>query len=131
MQKVRIFYPDKNNKLSFSKDELEKLINEVYQEGYNDAKNEWCTITYPSTTPYSSLSPYYTATTATTVDCKDCITSDKADKVTISNNAAIGTYTADGSLANGTGSYKVSATCPNSKTEVENIITDLKNIFGE
>lgn len=128
MQKIRIFYPDKNNKLSFSKAELEKLINEVYQEGYSDGKNEWCTITYPSTTPYSPLTPYYTTTT---VDCKDCITSDKVDNVTISNNAAIGTYTADGSLASDTGSYEVSATCANPKTEVENIIADLKNIFGE
>lgn len=46
--KVKVFYPDKNGKISFTKEELQALLDEVYKEGYNDAK------------PYYWTSPYWT-----------------------------------------------------------------------
>jgi hypothetical protein len=48
---IKIFTLDKNNKISFTKDELEKLLNEAYWEGYYN--NKTTTISYPS-------NPYYT-----------------------------------------------------------------------
>lgn len=46
--KVKVFYPDKNGKISFTKEELQALLDEVYKEGYNDAR------------PYYWTSPYWT-----------------------------------------------------------------------
>ena len=46
--KVKVFETDKNGKISFTKDELEKLLNEVYDSGYTDGKNS----TYVWSSPY-------------------------------------------------------------------------------
>ena len=51
--KIKIFTSDANGKVSFTKAELENLLNEVYSEGQRDS---YCSI---STTPYT---PYYTLT---------------------------------------------------------------------
>ena len=56
--KIKVFYPDKDGKISFTKKELQTLLDEVYKEGYNDAR------------PYYWQSPYWynsgTITTTTT-----------------------------------------------------------------
>jgi len=52
---IKIFTLDKNGKISLTKDELEKLLNEAYWEGYYNNKTA-TTITYP----YNPLNPYYT-----------------------------------------------------------------------
>lgn len=36
--KIKVFYPDRDGRISFTKKELEELLDEVYKEGYNDAK---------------------------------------------------------------------------------------------
>lgn len=36
--KYKVFTPDKNNKVSFTKQELENLLTEVYNEGYRDSQ---------------------------------------------------------------------------------------------
>lgn len=36
--KVKVFYPDPDGSIHFSKQELQALLDEVYREGYNDAK---------------------------------------------------------------------------------------------
>lgn len=61
--KVRVFYPNKDNKIEFTKQQLEKLLDEVYEEGrskgysegYNNSRP--VTITYPYT-------PYWYCTTS-------------------------------------------------------------------
>jgi hypothetical protein len=61
--KVKVFEVEKNGKISFTKNELEKLLNEVYDSGYEDGKrsnNYWTW-----TSPYKWEYPYYTTTTAT------------------------------------------------------------------
>ena len=53
--KVRVFYPNKDNKIVFTKEQLEKLLSEVYEEGrvygysqgYNASRP--ISITYPYT----------------------------------------------------------------------------------
>lgn len=37
--KYKVFTPDKNNKVSFTKQELENLLTEVYNEGYRDGQS--------------------------------------------------------------------------------------------
>ena len=75
--KVKVFYPDKNGRISFTKKELQDLLDEVYREGYNDAKpyywtwttpyvyGNWSNGTVTSTNTSSTLnsSNYSTATT--------------------------------------------------------------------
>lgn len=53
--KIKIFCPNTNGKLEFTKEELEKLLNEAYNDGYRDGNysRTW-TYTYPSITCSSS-----------------------------------------------------------------------------
>lgn len=56
--KVKCFYPDKNGNIVLTKSELEKLLNDVYDEGYSDGKQSSnLTITYPA--PLAPYTPYY------------------------------------------------------------------------
>ena len=64
----------KNGKIELSKEELKKLLDEAYWEGYRNGSNTTWTYTTPNWTPY-----YWTTTTATT-----------------------GTITNSGSVSNGT-----------------------------
>lgn len=67
--KVRVFYPNKDGKIEFTKQQLEKLLDEVYEEGRAKGWNEGydarrpITITYPYT-PYW-YNDYTTTTTST------------------------------------------------------------------
>ena len=62
--KIKVFYPNQQGKLEFTKKELEELLNEAYHEGYQDGdRKHW----------YSY--PYYGSVTAlsNTVNCLDGI----------------------------------------------------------
>ena len=48
---VKVFESNYNGKIEFTRAELEKLLNEVYTEGYNEGKDSH---TWISTTPYLS-----------------------------------------------------------------------------
>lgn len=73
--KVKVFETDKNGKIIFTKDELERLLNEIYDSGYLDGKNS----TYVWSSPYkwtlngSSLTPqtikYEPTCTPNTITC--------------------------------------------------------------
>ena len=64
--KVKVFYPNREGKIEFTRQELEKLLDEVYREGQKDCN---CSKSWTWTTPYynSSLAnnSVSTATTAT------------------------------------------------------------------
>lgn len=51
--KIKVFYPDRDGRISFTKKELEDLLDEVYREGYNDGR------------PYTWTSPYSSSITTT------------------------------------------------------------------
>lgn len=51
--KVKVFYPNSKGEIVFTKDELEKLLDEVYDAGYQDGRSRYWTWT----------SPYYYTTT--------------------------------------------------------------------
>ena len=46
---VKVFTTNSNGKIEFTKDELEKLLNEVWQDGRNSASSYWGTS--PTVTP--------------------------------------------------------------------------------
>lgn len=45
---VKVFTTNSNGKIEFTKEELEKLLNEVWQDGYDSNKSLWWTS--PTTT---------------------------------------------------------------------------------
>ena len=62
--KIKVFYPDRDGRISLTKEELENLLDEVYSEGYHDGKQTRPTpITWTSPSwPYgnTTTTPYYT-----------------------------------------------------------------------
>lgn len=76
MIKIRVFSPNERGKIEFTKEELQKLLNEVYNEGKMDSY----TISYGSnitTTPYSY--PTITANNLSTSIDKNNLTSITTD----------------------------------------------------
>lgn len=76
MIKIRVFSPNERGKIEFTKEELQKLLNEVYSEGKMDSY----TISYGSnitTTPYSY--PTITANNSSTSIDKNNLTSITTD----------------------------------------------------
>ena len=76
MIKIRVFSPNERGKIEFTKEELQKLLNEVYNEGKMDSY----TISYGSnitTTPYSY--PTITANNSSTSIDKNNLTSITTD----------------------------------------------------
>lgn len=75
---IKVFTKNKEGKIEFTEEELRKVLNEAYLEGYNSRNNN--TITWPS--PKWWDEPYYTTTTTTTT-----LNNDKINKNTpICNN---------------------------------------------
>ena len=71
--KIKVFYPDRDGRISFTKKELENLLDEVYREGYKDGLPyyTWTSPYYPSNSGTITTTPLrdqftYTTTTATT-----------------------------------------------------------------
>ena len=66
---VKVFYPNKNGKIEFTKQEIEKLLDEVYNQGYRDGQNHpyWWTSPSITTTPYYNYNNDY----PTTISCND------------------------------------------------------------
>lgn len=89
--KVRVFYPNKDNKIIFTKEQLEKLLDEVYEEGraygYNQGynANRPISITYPYT-PY-----WYTTNNNQEIDITPTITC-TADPLTSSTTTSTSGY---------------------------------------
>ncbi len=75
--KIKVFYPDRDGRISFTKKELEELLDEVYKEGYNDAKPYYWQSPYWSnsgtitTTPYMTYSSSNSLSSTATVSNKD------------------------------------------------------------
>ena len=54
---IKYFYPNKDDKIEFTKQELEKLINDIYEEGRAEGTKVW--VGNPTiTTPYCPPSIY-------------------------------------------------------------------------
>ena len=73
MTKIRVFPHNEKGKIEFTKEELQKLLNEVYNEGKMDSY----TISYGSnitTIPYYSTIATSDSSTSTSID-KDNLTS--------------------------------------------------------
>lgn len=87
--KIKVFYPNQQGKLEFTKKELEELLNEAYHEGYQDGdRKHW----------YSY--PYYGSVTA--LSSSNAI--DGLDSVKVNTDLA---YTDTATTSDITGVYAV------------------------
>lgn len=105
---IKVFQTNKNGKIEFTRCELEKLLNEIYKEGYKDGeiqtkKDYWtwtppsltsypysrydtCSITNSTGTPIDNLVATNT-TTAATISAADCTAgTNETEKI------SVGTY---------------------------------------
>ena len=73
---TKTFTVNKNGKIEFTKDELKKLLDEVYMEGRNST-------TYTYTTPW--VSPYVWTSTSTSGTISGSSTN--SSSITLTNNA--------------------------------------------
>lgn len=64
--KVKVFYPNSKGEITFTKDELEKLLDEVYDAGYQDGKKSSWTWTSPYTWTTTTGTPYNGSITTAT-----------------------------------------------------------------
>lgn len=75
--KIKIMYPNRDGRLEFSKNELEKLLEEAYNEGYKDGKNS-NSYTVRDYTYYPSVS-YLNGVTCNGTGSADSVYSTAAD----------------------------------------------------
>lgn len=59
---VKVFTTNSDGNIEFTKDELEKLLNEVWQDGYDSHKSYWWTSPTITTPYYNTNTPRYTVT---------------------------------------------------------------------
>ena len=58
---VKVFTPNKDGKIEFTKQELEALLNEVWNDGYyHNSSYYWTSPTWTSPTISPTITPYYT-----------------------------------------------------------------------
>lgn len=86
--KVKVFQTNNQGKVEFTRAELEKLLNEVYTEGYKDGEVSGRSQNWTWTAPYINSAPYcgdvvYTTSTVANNDKEKNI-----DKLTCANDVA-------------------------------------------
>ena len=73
--KVKVFYPNRDGKIEFTRQELEKLLNEVYEDGQRNCN---CGKSWTWTTPYYNNSLTGNSTTDVTLRTPELPTTDNA-----------------------------------------------------
>ena len=107
---VKVFQANKAGKIEFTRCELEKLLNEIYNEGYRDGEGTRWTWTSPN---IINTTPYYGVTCLDTNSSKS-----------ISGNNIAGTVTLNDSIANKADTCNASITstdCIANKDEAKKI----------
>lgn len=78
MSRVVVVEKNKDGKIELTKEELQKMLDDAYTQGYTDGKGRYETITYPSY-------PVWYTTTAANTTSKDSIPLNSTD-VSIKSN---------------------------------------------
>lgn len=75
--RIKIFTPNEYGRIELTKEELEKLLNESYQQGWNDKPYYGSYRYYPAVTYCSnSTNPYEIRSTLKTANCADTATAE-------------------------------------------------------
>lgn len=83
--KIKIMYPNRDGRLEFSKNELEKLLEEAYNEGYKDGKNS-NSYTIKDCNYYPSVAYMNEATCRVVSADSDCSTATIDDSIKVSRS---------------------------------------------
>lgn len=70
MSRVVVIEKNKDGKIELTKEELQKMLDDAYTQGYTDGKGRYDTITYPSY-------PVWYTTSTTNATSKDSVTLNK------------------------------------------------------
>lgn len=96
---VKVFKTNKAGKIEFTRCELEKLLNEIYREGYTDGENHAKSTYWTWTSPSIINTPYYGTVTCDTGSLLRTNTTDSiSSTTTLRDNASI-TGTCDNIVA--------------------------------
>lgn len=82
--KYKILIPNtENNNFYFTKDELEKLLDETYEEGYKEGSKKYV-YCYPTThtEPYNTITQPYITYSTRYVDCNTVTTANSSEYAT-------------------------------------------------
>lgn len=80
--KVKIFQPNHNGKIEFTRVELEKLLNEVYNDGYHEGEAAGRSQAWTWTSPSISTQPYYATSTLLGMNSNNSDNNENLDKLT-------------------------------------------------
>ena len=78
---VKVFTPNENGKIEFTKEELEALLNEVWRDGYSSNRQYWWSSPTVPNVPY----------TPTTITCGSITAKSEPPTVTLTTAANGGT----------------------------------------
>ena len=73
---IKVFESNKDGKIEFSKADLEKLLNDVYRDGYNKGYTEGKDKTWTWTSPYLSTTTTNITNTTEAIDDLKCALSE-------------------------------------------------------
>ena len=118
--KVKVFQSNHNGKIEFTSAELEKLLNEVYTDGYNEGKSSHWTWTSPYVSSCDGITLTNAIDTKTATD--KTVPNYNADKISTSNATLNSTHTVDKEIKNNP-SYTVKV----NGTDLSKLVND---IFG-
>ena len=96
--KVKVFQSNHNGKIEFTRAELEKLLNEVYTDGYNEGKSSHWTWTSPYINNYDSITLTNAIDTKTATD--KTVSNYNADEISTLNTTLDSTHTVDNEIKN-------------------------------
>lgn len=89
---IKVFESNKDGKIEFSKTDLEKLLNEIYKDGYNTGYAEGSSKSFTWTSPYLTTTNHIITTTTTTatntIDDLKCALADHKPGVAFPCNEA-------------------------------------------
>lgn len=85
--KVKVFQPNHHGKIEFTRAELEKLLNEVYSDGYREGESDARSRTWTWTSPYLTNTPYYGTISTCSTDADKSIDSLTCKNVNVNNTA--------------------------------------------
>lgn len=86
--KIKVFYPNARGNIELTKEKLEAILTEAYNEGYNDGKyhnNGFYYNTLTSTTPYITTCGH----SVSSLDTDITLTTTKEYNETATNNCAL------------------------------------------
>lgn len=95
---VKVFKTNKAGKIEFTRCELEKLLNETYNEGYHDGENHAKSNYWTWTSPAIVNTPYYCDGITGTTGANATIRANTADKTSSITDQIVGICTNDSAV---------------------------------